>query len=330
MVCLTLLLSTSLGKRLPFYRKGTQVTNKTITFSEHTFTVAKTLPKGSKVDSTINFVFAGFEAVLCLDKNNLWGPVYSAFEPGKTWEDAARRGIREKIGMNVEEPILAGYLDVHTNEHLVIPVTYSFVTSEVKDWKSLGTNKREVFSPSHTLDELKARGDKDILLEVYNYIIENLKNELQVTYNFITGDILENVLVTSAMTFCKDEHGQFCIVKDGSEKFYSIPGGGRSLNETPLECSKRELLEEAMVASCNEEVLGTILVNFSKDSICVSKMQQVRYLSDAGVIKEFIPYNNGFETDERLFVPFKELAVKVKQLQYPTGAAILTHLESRL
>jgi len=320
-------------------KKHTHITTKKDSYTpEPSFATAATLPKGVSIAASLNFVFAGFESVLCLDETNHWGPVYEKAKPTESWEETAHRGAYENTGMRIGDLHLVGYIETFNedrsskssvNRKSIIPITYSFVTNEVEDWKPTGKKKGEVFSPTHTREALKENENDSKTLAIYEHILGILKKDLQVTYQFIPGKMLDDVLVTSVMTFCKNKKEEFCIVKDSSETFYSLPGGGRSLNETPMECSKRELLEEALVESKHEEVLGTILVSFNRGSVCVAKMQQVRYLSDADIIHKFVPHNNGFETDDRQFIPFNELGTKVKQLGYPTGLAILNYLAKK-
>jgi 8-oxo-dGTP pyrophosphatase MutT (NUDIX family) len=164
------------------------------------------------------------------------------------------------------------------------------------------------------------------MLELYLYIHEQFNKGLRIEFSFLPDEIPDDIFVTSAMVFCIDTDNRICLVKDGHEDFYSLPGGGRKLLESPLECAKRELQEEAQIIAKNFKIFGTIVVSFYSNDVLISKMQQARYICDVDVMEEFVPFKDGFETDERIFVWADQLLTLVKQFKNDNGIQIVAHL----
>jgi len=292
------------------------------------------LPADMPVSTPMNFVFIGSELVLVLDKNSWWGPVCGKIEHGENWEEALIRETEEEVGVEVSSFNLCGYVvcNNYSSDNFppktVLPVCYSFFDKINFDWTPNETRDRGLFSQLQSKNKFKNRGDNNQILEIFSFILEKLTDNIRVEYKFIPGEILPNIISTSAMVFCLNNNREICIVKDGDENFYSLPGGGRDLTESILDCAKRELFEESQIVAKNYKVFGTILVEFYEKDMLVSRMQQVRYLCEVEKISDFVPYKDGHETDERKFVSSDNLIDLVKQFQNNSGQEIVNYLKT--
>jgi 8-oxo-dGTP pyrophosphatase MutT (NUDIX family) len=313
------------------YTKKTSTSQSTFTFIPNT-----EIPNHLPVSTPMCMVYIGSELLLCLDKTDEWNVVCGKVSEGEDWETVLRREALEEVGASVSGLELTGYVhctnsgETQFPPETIFPVCYAFVTQLDQDWKPLETHAREIFSHSNTKDIFAKRNDGGHMLEMYQYVHGVVKKEISYTFEYIPDTIVPQVITTSAMVFCRDTNGLFCVVKDAGEDFWSLPGGGRSLSETPEQCASRELLEEAQIIAKNQTILGSILVRFFKNGKEVSVMQQVRYLCEFDDIQEFIPHKDGFETDERKFISFEELPVMVKQLMNDTGRVVLLDLEKKM
>lgn len=301
-----------------------------------TFIPENILPEKYEISTPMNFVYVGSELILCLDKNNWWNPVCGKVEKEEFWMDALRRETREEIGVNVNDLFVVGYVfcenDAKSNfpKNTIFPVCYSFADKIDYDWVPKETLKRDFFSHTNTKDEFAKRNDGDHMLQIYEYVRSVWKKDITYEFTYIKDKLLSDVPVTSAMTFCLDENNNFCVVRDLGEDFLSLPGGGCGINEDAKTCAARELFEEAIIKPKNMSVLGTILVDFKRNGVIVSRMQQTRFICEAETIEEFHKDSNEFETDLRIFLNFSDLPLKVKQLQNKTGEEILNHLKQRM
>jgi 8-oxo-dGTP pyrophosphatase MutT (NUDIX family) len=304
--------------------------------AKFTFIPSTKLPEDLPISTPINFVYVGTEVILALDKDNQWNAVCGKVEKDETWREAIIRETYEEVGVIVEDHAiyLCGYIlcensgDKTFPEKSVLPVCYSFFSKVDYDWIPKETLGREIFRHASVKKRLSERKDESQLLDIYKYVNKEKDNDLAVEFSFIPDVLLDNVAVTSAMTFCLDDDNKVCIVKDGDENFYSLPGGGKEILETPEQCAMRELSEEAQIVGKDPKVFGTILVKLVKNKVVVSQMQQSRYVCKISKMEDFIPYKDGFETDERKFVSIDDLISLVDQLQNENGQTIINHLRS--
>lgn len=126
----------------------------------------------------------------------------------------------------------------------------------------------------------------------------------------------------------KNPDGLYCLVRDSDERHYSLPGGGCDLGETAQECSARETMEEAQIENYATKILGVYLLSYrNKDGQILHQVQHVRTSSTIKAISEFIPQKNGFETDERLFVPKSELIDYIDWLKYDGSNYFLNQID---
>lgn len=296
----------------------------------------KKLPENMPISTPINFVFLGAELILCLDKNDIWNPVCGKIEGKESWEEAVARETKEEIGVEVGDLHLVGYVEANNEKgsffkgKTILPVVYSFAINIDKEWRCRETKDRDFFSHSNAKELFASRDDNGHMTEIYSHVRELFKNEISYSYSFIPNKILDHIETTSAMVFCLDKDKQVCIVKDESESFFSLPGGGKHMGESALETAQRELLEESQVIGRNFKILGSIVVSFKLNNQLVSEVQQARYSCEIEKIESFIPNKNGFETDFRDFIPINELESKVKQLQNFTGKEVINHLRREL
>lgn len=304
--------------------------------TEFQFVEPECLPTDIRISTPMNFVHLGSEVILTQDKDGFWGPVCCQLKEGVNWEQETIRETKGEIGVSVDRLTLCGYIVTESSENnfspskTISPVCYSYCRDIDLKWVSKGAMNREIFSHSNVKERLAERNDDGHLLEVYLCVHDQIKNSLRMEFSFLPDEMPEDILVTSAMVFCTDNDKRICIVKDGHEDFYSLPGGGRKLLESPLDCAKRELNEEAQIIGKNFRIFGTILVSFFLKNILVSRMQQARYICNIDFMEEFIPHKNGFETNERIFVPADQLLTLVKQFKNKDGAQIIDHLKERL
>lgn len=309
------------------YKKFSIETNTDLTMSR--FIETDKLPTNIPVSTSINFIHLGSEVILQQDEDGLWGPVHCKISLADNWRNELKSETQEAVGISIDRVTLCGYiLNEHKEDTLktMTPVCYSYCHDVSLDWHPKGATEREIYSHSNVKKHLAERNDGDQMLEVYVHIHKQLSRDLRVEFTFSPDEIPNDIFVTSAMVLCIDSDNRICIVKDGLEDFYSLPGGGRMLRESPLDCAKRELHEEAQVIGKNFKIFGSIVINFYMNDVLVSKMQQTRYICDVDVMETFIPYKDGFETDERVFVHVKQLLTLVKQLKNDTGKHIVAHL----
>lgn len=304
--------------------------------AESQFVESACLPTGIPISTPMNFVHLGSEVILTQDKDGFWGPVHGQSKGDADWEQEMIRETQEEIGVSVDGLILCGYIITENNKNnfslskTISPVCYSYCKDINFKWIPKETENREIFSHSNVKERLAERNDDGHLLEVYLCVHDQIKNSLRMEFSFLPDEMPEDILVTSAMVFCADNDKRICVVKDGHEDFYSLPGGGRKLLESPLDCAKRELNEEAQIIGKNFRIFGTILVSFFLKDVLVSRMQQARYICNIDFMEKFIPHKNGFETSERMFVPADQLLTLVKQFKNKDGTQITDHLKRRL
>jgi 8-oxo-dGTP pyrophosphatase MutT (NUDIX family) len=305
--------------------------------SSFQFVESNRLPSKIPISTPFTFPFIGAKIVLCLDKNNWWNPLGGHMEKGEKYKDALVREAYEEAGVNIIKSSIKiiGYIkniNFMNNESSefpaknILPITISLVKSVDPDWTNLETSKRGLFTFEEAVCLMGKRNDNCQMFEVFNFVIKNYDNNFQVKFSYHPKKLFDNAPVTQVFTFCKNQDGNFCIVKDANENFYSLPGGQCELGEKPEKCARRELLEEAQVTCKNLQFLGSILVEIVQKGRTLSKSQHLRYIADVDKQDVFVPQKNNFETVERLFVPFAELEKKVFILQNPTAKKILDQI----
>ena len=304
--------------------------------SKFTFIPEVDLPTDLPISTPMNFVFICSELLMSIDKDSNWNVVCGKIEDGETWQESTIRETKEEVGATVNELSVVGYVICENDKESIFPaktyfpVCYSFVSKIIDNWQPKETKKRDWFSDEHSIENLRIRNDNGQLLEIYQYIKTILKQKIVYKFRFIPDKILENIPATSAGVFCYNNKKEFCIVRDKGEEFFSLPAGGRSIEEDIEEGALRELWEEAKIKKedlKNLGLLGSILVSVLQNGEIISQMQQVRFLCEVG---DFDFHNNDWETEFRDFISFAELAEKVKSLKNETGRDILSHLRAKL
>jgi 8-oxo-dGTP pyrophosphatase MutT (NUDIX family) len=307
--------------------------------SKFTFIPDINLPIDLPVSTPMNFVFVCSELLMSVDKDSKWNVVCGKIEDRETWQESLIRETQEEVGATVSELSVVGYVICENDEKSIFPaktyfpVCYSFVSKIIDNWQPKETKKRDWFSDEHSIENLQTRDDNGQLLEIYQYIKTILKQKIVYEFRYLPDKILEGVPATSAGVFCYNDKKEFCIVRDRGEEFFSLPAGGRSIEESIEEGALRELWEEAKIKKedlKNWRLLGSILVSALQNGETVSQMQQVRFLCEVNEVEDFDFQNNGWETEFRDFVSFAELAEKVKSLKNATGKDILSHLKTKL
>lgn len=148
-----------------------------------------------------------------------------------------------------------------------------------------------------------------------------------VKFEYFDGLILEGILITQVKGFCKAENGEYCIVKEYDATDYCLPGGGCNLDEDPIDCLKREFMEETQIPLNNIKLIGTVLVTvFNKNGEIIEKTQHVRYYCKPKTLPDFIPRYKGFEIIKRKFIPIKILKDIVPMLRNKSGKIMINKL----
>ena len=300
------------------------------------------LPSKYPITTPFTFPFIGEDVVLCLDKNNQWNPLGGHMEDGEDYIDTIIRESKEEVGVIVSKPTIevVGYI---LNKNLknpelseypaqgILPITTSFVKNTILNWIPMETKRRGIFRRHRALELMRQRDDNQQMFEILEYVYKKFdKHDYQTSFTYFPNKISSDLPVTQVFTFCKDERGLFCAVRDSDEAFFSLPGGSCELGETPVDCVHRELDEEAQLKCENISLLGSILVELTDNGKTVSRFQHLRYLADVSAQNEFVPGKNGFETVERKFINLSDLKSQVMILQNLNGERIISQLTGLL
>ncbi len=131
-------------------------------------------------------------------------------------------------------------------------------------------------------------------------------------YNDYSDEVYKNFSNynwTGANGFCFNEKGEVAIVWETEKNYWTLPGGGKENNETPVETFVREVREETQ---CDIEIesikyFHTVIA----EEVNKDKKVGFRFICKLKNIEEFIPnkITNNFisEIDERKFVSLEDL-----------------------
>ncbi|MGG0668365.1 NUDIX domain-containing protein [Lederbergia citrisecunda] len=124
----------------------------------------------------------------------------------------------------------------------------------------------------------------------------------QLTLTWMHGLIPEREFITSVHAFCF--HEEKLLMVNLNDRGWDFPGGHIEDGETAEACICREVMEEAYVTGkCT--LLGAIEVNHEENPLWNETSPypkvgyQVFYRMD---IKEFLPFEAGFESSERILI----------------------------
>jgi ADP-ribose pyrophosphatase YjhB (NUDIX family) len=139
----------------------------------------------------------------------------------------------------------------------------------------------------------------------------------------IPENIPENIPVQQVYVFTVSAEGLVCLVRDKEETRFTPPGGGVEKGETAEMAAHRECNEEAQFDLEDVQLLGSgEVINETTDDEIQKHCLQVRYIAKAKSITKFIPEKDGFETEQRIFVYYKDLNEYVSYMKkYETGRA---------
>jgi ADP-ribose pyrophosphatase YjhB (NUDIX family) len=111
--------------------------------------------------------------------------------------------------------------------------------------------------------------------------------------------------------FCFDESGKVCIVWENEKGYWTLPGGGKENNESPVETFRREVLEETQCEATDIQYFHCVYAKCFDESgkeISVKENAIIfRYICKLKNIQGFIPRLDNQEIDERKFVTVDEL-----------------------
>ena len=284
-----------------------------------------------KISTPLNFPFIGNNLVLIYSKKRKWWDVPGGkLEPGETWQEALKREVLEEAGLVISNIIVIGYIEAVTSKgasygETILPVTISFV-DEIKKFKvNNEVLKRKIFRREEAVDAFTTRSDQGQFLEIlklaFTYLDSSIEN---VKFEYQSGPIIDTLPITQVMGLLSDAEGRICIVRDRNENFYSLPGGGCELDETPEEGMRREIIEETQITSFDLSLLGSFLVTYFIKGGYQHQFRQCRF---AGIIKgEIEAYNpdkDNFEIAERDFIDITELKAKVPMMNVASYADLI-------
>lgn len=121
---------------------------------------------------------------------------------------------------------------------------------------------------------------------------------------------------SGSQAVCLNDKNEICIVLADDKNYWTLVGGGKEGDETPVQTLVREVSEEAQ-AEIDMESLEYMLTIWAWDeddegnkmeSRC-KHLQNHRYICKLKNIQEFIPNLGGFEILKRKFVPLKDLHI---------------------
>lgn len=293
------------------------------------------------INASLVIPMIGDAYVLVNKPSGIWDIIGGKLEESETPIDAIKREAYEEAGLELNDvTMLIGYIKCgnqyqplkHFDMLNYMPIFIAFVKSVERGWKPPHNEilERRLVSYKKAIKLLVTRTDQGQLEQILSYA-RDVVNSKKPTYEFDFIAMSEadesKGPVTQVMSFCIDSNGQYCIVKDKDEDFYSLPGGGCELDETPTAAIAREVDEEAQLIPKQFRVMGSVLVTMKIDGEPVSLSQHIRYISGIGEdMKEFVPEMGGFETVERIFIDKIDLQNKVMLLNNKTGQDIISRL----
>lgn len=293
------------------------------------------LPKDLPISTPLTFAFIGNDLVLTKKKNGIWDILGGKIDNNETWEEALKREAYEEAGVRIKNIEIIGYFiaedrskAINFLEKTILPVTISFVDRVDKKWAAMETTGRNIFKKKEVLCLFSKRGDSEQIKYIFEIALLKVKS-LDIEYIFYKTNKLDHIPTTQVMVFCKNNEGDYCIVRDHGENHFSLPGGGCDLGEEDIECAKRELFEEAQIIMKNPKILGSVLINFKEKNKIISQLKHVRVFCDSEKIGTFVPRKDGFEVEERRFIPLNKLKEKIPLLNNPSGEELIGILNKK-
>jgi ADP-ribose pyrophosphatase YjhB (NUDIX family) len=145
-------------------------------------------------------------------------------------------------------------------------------------------------------------------LSKYSLIEVKEKDGVQIKYIWHPGVIPDDIPIQQVYGFCVSKDNLVCLVRDKEEQRFTPVGGGVEKGETALVGLQREFNEEAQFFPSNPKLLGSLeVINPGATEEIQKHNLQVRYVCEIDDIDKFIPGKDGFETEERIFVYYKDL-----------------------
>lgn len=141
-------------------------------------------------------------------------------------------------------------------------------------------------------------------------------------YVWHENKILDNVPAWQVYGFCLMPDGSLPLVRDKDEKRFTLPGGRVDEGETPEQALVREFIEEVQFKPEQIKLLGSMeVIEKNNNGEVVNHHQQVRFVCYASEAGNFVPYKDGFEVEERIFVQPEQLIDYISWLKSVTGQA---------
>ena len=309
------------------------------------FKAAEFLPEKSNVSSALSVPILNNKVILVRQSDTGWWDIPGGhLEAGEDYLGAAQREVEEEAGVSADNHRVIGYFEITSTiidpeakevyaSPSMIVVTLSFVQKYISEWDyPQDINDRALVSFKHLDDYLVGRGDNSQMKEVLLYA-KKILEEISVVYEFgfIKKDIDPSLPVTQVYGFCRDsKSGNFCLVRETGSDHFGLPGGGCEVGESPRGAFERELMEETQLKGENIRVVGATKIDmYLKDGKKhLQTILQFRFYADILNIPDFVPNRDGFEIEERIFVPFSDLSARVDWLKTEVGLLIINEINT--
>lgn len=137
-----------------------------------------------------------------------------------------------------------------------------------------------------------------------------IRNNQKVEFIWHPGKILKDVILHQVYGFLMTNNNLAVLVRDKEEKRFTLPGGKIENGETARNAFIRECIEEAQIQPPSPPILlGSLeYVNPNGKDDEDRHHQEVRFFSIIDNFKKFEPLKDGFETEERIFIHYENLA----------------------
>ena len=160
----------------------------------------------------------------------------------------------------------------------------------------------------------------------YNFpVIHWCKKSTRVQFKPFT-EMPNEESVTSCMVFVKKDNS---VLLTRPERGWGLPGGHRESDESPEDCARREVREEADVEPKNLTLVGgwkaQKIIHIEENDRYPEIAYQLLFLADVEQINKFVPNH---ESLERKFVNYNE--IKKYHHEFDRFSIILTYILDRI
>jgi len=307
------------------------------------FIEALSIPEKLPITAVLSIPILNNKTILVKQSDtHFWDIPGGHIEEGENWKQAVDRELEEEAGITAKHHKIIGYFEITAKPSSpdikltypspsIILVTQSFVQKYIPNWKKPGDIiDRAIVSFKEVANYIGEREGGEQLAHVLSYAKRELDSiGIVYQFSFVTQDIDFDIPVTQVYGFCKDaSSGEFCIVRETGQSHYSLPGGGCNIGEPPELAFRRELIEETLFKAGTVTLVGATQVDmYTPDKIThLQSIFQFRYYTEIKAVVPFIPNKDGFEVEERVFIPFSDLMEKVDWLKTEVGQLVIKEI----